>query len=262
MLLLFLLQLWTWKFLLSILLSCFPPAQLHLWVLGACLGLVHDTHLHHSELLYQSRSLCSVYTSIFMEAYLVSFSLFPFSDYHSLFPSLDLFYFLKKLSPFLICSFSPVSIRRTGKELHESVFFLLPFSTSDSISMSLSLRSQSSPVLVMVPACAFPSVLRIFPPSQCPCSSSNCLLVLYLPFFLLTLSQSPVLSSVLLTQMIWLSTDPPSSSHWPCQVGSNPPLPAFCSFPLTRSVTIYFFPVPHFIRALCILVTFSFLYVA
>lgn len=232
--------------------------------LGACLSLVHDSQLHYSEFLYQSRSPCSVYISIFMEACLVPFSFFSFSSYHSLFRSLDLFF--KFFPPFwsvpsCCAPTSPVSIRRTGKELHESVFFLLPFSTSDSVSMSLSLHSQSFPALVIVPACDSPSVPRIFPPFQCPHShcSSNCLLVLYLPYFLPAFSQSPPLSFILFAQMIWLSTDLPSSSHWPCQVGSNPPLPASCSFPLTRSVTIYFFPFPHFIHALCILVTFSFL---
>lgn len=233
--------------------------------LGVCLSLVHGTQLHYSEFLYQLHSLCSVCTSIFVEAYPVPslFSLFP-TTILCFFPWTSLLFFSLSFPPFWSVPYcaptSPLSIRRTGKELHESVFFLLPFSTSDSVSVSLSLHSQSFPALVIVPACAFPSVPRIFPPSRHPRSHSspNCLLVLYLPFFLLTFSQSPLLSSILFAQMIWLSTNPPSSSHWPCQVGSNPPLPASCSFPLTRSFTIYFFPFPHFIHALCILVTFSF----
>lgn len=153
-----------------------------------------------------------------------------------------------------------MSFRRNGKELHECVFFSLPFSTCDAVFVSLPLHSEF-PSSVVLPPCAFLSVLRISPLSQHSHSHSspNCSLVLDLLFFLLTPSQLPLLSSILFAQTIWFSIDLPSSSHCSCQVGSNLPLPVSCSFPLTTSATIYFFPFPHFIHALCILITFSFL---
>lgn len=56
---------------------------------------------------------------------------------------------------------SPVSIRRTGKELHEPIFILLPSSTSGSTSLFLSLHCQSFSALAIVPSCAFPSFPRV-----------------------------------------------------------------------------------------------------
>lgn len=74
--------------------------------LGVCLSLVHGTQLHYSEFLYQLHSLCSVCTSIFMEAYPVPslFSLFP-TTILCFFPWTSLFFFLFCLFLFL---FSPL----------------------------------------------------------------------------------------------------------------------------------------------------------
>lgn len=210
------------------------------------------------SLPYQSHSLISLYQ--YLHGSLPG-SLFPLSDYHSLFTSFVLFckcFPIFDLFSLLVPPPHLCLIRRTGEELHESVFFLLPFSTSDSACISVSLHSQfpsSGDSLCLCLSFCYQN----FPTSGTLFSLLIQLLVSPLSaIFLLSFSQSPLLSSILFAQMIWLSTDSPSSSHCLCQVGSTPPLPASCSFPLTRSVTIYFFPFPYFIHALCILVTFSF----
>lgn len=220
--------------------------------LDVCLSLVHAAQLHYPDFLCQSRSPHLVCTCIFMEAYLVPFSLF--SDYHSLFPSLDLFliFLLFVLFHLLV----PPSHQCLSEEMEKSY---VNVSSSHCLSAPvmlclcpLPLHSQflSSVIVLLVPF----SLLPVFPLSQHPHSPSspNCLLVLHLQFFLLSLVNC-------LCSMIGFSIDPPSSSHCSCQVGSNPPLPVSCSFPLTASATISFFPFPHFIHALCILITFSFL---
>lgn len=195
-------------------LAFIPLPLIRLWVLFLILFMI----LYDPEFLYQLQSLFSLYQYLHGS---FSSSFVPFPFFYNSFNSFFYSSFNSFLWPIFFSSLfwsfspcvpnSPVSIRRMGKELHESILFLLPFSTGGGVSVSLFLGSRSFPALVTVPACAFPSVHRIFPPSQHSRShsSSDCLLVLYLPFFSMLFNQSPLLSSILFARRIWLLTDPP-----------------------------------------------------